>query len=305
VIAKRTLIAAAVVLGSLLPTAGVLAQAAAPPQFTDAVVMPPAESEDETVWTLQLGGTFNYGNTRSFQLATATHFVVRRDAHLFTADLAFTYGIASLRSADTQQFGPWNANAQNFNGRLRYDGFLDPDDALFVSVAGRNDPFAGLDFRFQGQFGYMRNLLREADGTHRLWFEIGGDITYDDRYPNPLCGTPPMGVTIDRTTCLGDDTVSYLLPPNELQPSARLFVGYDNHMDSHWSYRTGVELLVDLRGAPYWENVRANWTNELHVTIDANLAAGLTFNLLVDGQPVPGRDPVDTQTILTVVYTLM
>jgi hypothetical protein len=293
------------VLATLSPVGRALAQPATAAQFSEAVVAPPAETEDDTVWTLQLGGAFNYGNTRSFQLATTTHFMVRRDAHLFTADIAFTYGIAALRDAATQQFGVWNTNAQNFTGRLRYDGFLDPDNALFVSAAGRNDPFAGLDFRFQGQFGYMRNLLREADGAHRFWLEIGGDVTYDDRYPNPLCSTGPMGTTIDATTCFGDDGISYLLPATELQPSARLFVGYDNHMDSHWSYRTGLEALVDLRGDPHWNNVRVNWTNELHITIDSNLAAGLTFNLLVDGEPVPGRDPVDTQTILTIVYTMM
>jgi hypothetical protein len=305
VISTRNFLVFAALVAVLAPSARSLAQPASAAQFTEAVVVPPAESEDETVWTLQLGGTFNYGNTRSFALATTSHFMVRRDAHLFTADLGFTYGIAALRNPDTQVFGDWNANAQNFTGRLRYDGFLTPDDALFASVAGRNDPFAGLDFRFQGQFGYMRNLLREADGAHRMWVEIGGDVTYDDRYPNPLCSGPPMGITIDRTTCLGTDGVSYLLPGEELQPSGRLFLGYDNHMDSHWSYRTGAEVLVDLRGEPHWDNVRVNWTNEFHVTIDANLAAGLTFNLLVDGEPVPGRDPVDTQTILTIVYTLL
>ncbi len=304
-ITSRNLVALAVGLAALSPTVRAGAQAAAPPQFTDTVVTPPAETEDDTVWTVQLGGTFNYWNTRSFQLAATTHFMVRRDAHLFTADLALTYGVASLRDPSTQEFGGWNANAQNFTGRLRYDGFLDADDALFVSVAGRNDPFSGLDFRFQGQAGFMRNLLREADGAHRFWLEIGADVTYDDRFPNPLCTAPPAGTLVDRTTCLGDDGVSYLLPGEELQPSARAYLGYDNHMDSHWSYRTGAEVLVDLRGDPNWSNVRVNWTNELHITIDSSLAAGLTFNLLVDGQPVPGRDPVDTQTILTVVYTLM
>lgn len=281
------------------------AQPATPAQFTEAVTAPPAPDADDTVWQVTLGGTLNMGNSRSLQLSATNHFQIRRDVHQFTFDLTFMYGIASLRDATTQQFGDWNANAQNLNGRIRYDVFLDADDALFGVVVGRNDPFAGLDFRFQGQLGYMRNLFTEHEAQHRLWFEIGADVTYDDRYPNPLCAAPPAGVTITPATCAGSDMRSYLLPGDELQPSARLYVGYDNHMNAEWTYRTGVEGLIDLRGDPHWRNVRLNWTNNLTLTVADHLGVTLTFNLLFDGEPVPGREEVDTQTILGLTYTLL
>lgn len=295
----------ALVAAVVLPLSTAAAQPATAAQFTEAAAAPPAADTDDTVWTLGLNGAFNYGNARSLQLGATTHFMVRRDVHVFTLDLTFTYGMASVRDAVTQAFGDWTANAQNLNGRIRYDLYLDADDSLFGVIVGRNDPFAGLDFRFQGQLGWMRNIFTEHEAQHRIWFEVGADVTYDDRYPNPLCGAAPGGVTVAPATCLGSDSMSYLLPGDELQPSARLFLGYDNHMNSDWSYRTGVEGLIDLRGNPHWGNVRLNWTNTLTLAIGSGLAANLTFNLIYDGEPVPGRQELDTQTLLGLTYTLL
>jgi hypothetical protein len=282
--------------------------------FAETAAAAPAPDSDDTVWNVQLGGTFNYGNTRSFQLAGGTHFLVRRDIHLFTMDFAFTYGIASLRDANGV-FGEWNANAQNINGKLRYDVFLDPDWSIFAVVSGRNDPFAGLDFRFQGQLGISRNLLREAEGNHRLWVEIGADVTYDDLYPNPLC---PTGSTliVGTDTCMpamGDPVAT--LPGDRQQYSGRALLGYDNHMNREWRYLTTVEglggaLLGSARdpmtGDPTTVgNFRLNWSNELALSLVENLAVSLRFNFFYELVPPTGRDNIDTQTILSLQYTLM
>jgi hypothetical protein len=160
---------AALATASVAAVAPGAASAQAPAAFTETAAAPPAASTDDTEWTAQLGGTLNMGNTRSFQLAGGTHFLVRRDIHLFQMDLAFTYGLAAVRDANGV-WGDFNANAQNITGKLRYDLFFDPDWSLFAVASGRNDPFAGLDFRFQGQLGVSRNLLREAEGVGR---EVG------------------------------------------------------------------------------------------------------------------------------------
>jgi len=304
-----SVISFAIALFVLSPTPA-LAQPAAAAQFTETVAPPPAT--DETDWTLGLNGTFNYGNARAIALGATTHFYVRRASHAFTFDLSFTYGAASVRDANGV-FGDWNANTQNLNASMRYDLFLDADDALFAVVRGTNNPFAGLDFRFQGQLGYMRNFFNEShevEGSdspahQRIWGEIGGDVTYDDRYPNPLCGAPPTGVTVTAATCAGSDGMSYLLPGDELQPSARLYLGYDNHMNREWSFITGVEGLIDLRGNPYWSNVRINWRNTLSLDLTGGLSMNIQFNLLYDGLPVPGRDPLDIQTIVGISYAMM
>jgi len=299
------ILAAGLALFTLAPCSVADAQAAAASQFAETTAAPPAADADDTVWTLTAQGQLNYGNARSLALSLNNHFLVRRDIHMFTLDLTFAYGAASLRDAASGQFGPWNANAQNLLGRLRYDVFLDADDSLFAVVIGRNDPFAGLDFRFQGQLGWARNIFAEAEAHHRIWFEVGADVTYDDRYPNPLCRVAGAGVTVDPATCTGSDMMSYLVPGDEVQPSGRLFLGYDNHMNDSWTFLTGVEALIDFRGDPHWGNVRLNWRNTLTVTLAQNLSANVAFNFLYDGEPVPGFQEVDTQTTIGLNYTLL
>ena len=173
---RTNLALAALAAASVAAIAPSVAAAQAPAAFTETAAAAPAESTDDTSWTVQLGGTLNMGNTRSFQLAGGTNFMVRRDIHLFQMDFSFTYGLAALRDAN----GVWSdfdAIAQNINGKIRYDLFVDPDWSIFAVATGRNDPFAGLDFRFQGQLGVSRSLLRESEGEHRLWVELGADIT--------------------------------------------------------------------------------------------------------------------------------
>lgn len=282
-----------------VPSIQVHAQPAAAAQHTESVAAPPAEDADDEVFTIQLGGTLNFGNSRSLQLAAATNFLLHRDQHLFTLDLQATLGMAAARDQETREWSSFDENARNILGRLRYDFFLDPDDALFVSVAGRHDTFAGLDFRFQGQAGYLRNIFREGEGnSHRMWAELGFDVTVDDRFPNPL----PNPAVSAGDPCDMMGTPACFLPNIQDQYSVRLFLGYDNHMNDAWAFRTGLEALFDVIDG---ENVRLNSISELNVKLDNNLAAGLRFTLLFDNVPVPGNDSVDTTTVLTLVYTLL
>ncbi|UJR86373.1 DUF481 domain-containing protein [Sandaracinus amylolyticus] len=277
-------------------------QPASAAQHTEAVAAPPAEDADDEVFTIQLGGTLNFGNSRSLQLAGATNFLIHRDQHLFTLDLQATLGMAAIRDNTTREWSDFEDNARNILGRLRYDFFLDPDDAIFAAVAGRHDTFAGLDFRFQGQLGYMRNIFREGPANeHRAWGEVGFDVTVDDRYPNPL-----LNPDADPTTCGmvidGMPTPPCFLPNLQDQYSVRVFLGYDNHMNEAWQFRTGLEALFDVVDG---ENVRLTSISEFRLRIDNNLQAGLRFTLLFDNVPVPGTDSVDTTTVLTLVYTLL
>lgn len=321
---------AALAAASVVAIAPSAASAQAPAAFTEAAAAAPAESTDDTAWTVQLGGTLNMGNTRSFQLAGGTHFMVRRDVHLFQMDVAFTYGLAALRDAN----GVWSdfdAIAQNINGKIRYDLFVDPDWSIFAVASGRNDPFAGLDFRFQGQLGVSRSLLRESEGEHRLWVELGADITYDDISPNPSCaaGTTPVAGSTDRIACentASPGVLTSILPGSRQHYAGRLFLGYDNHMNDTWRYQTGVEGIVGAlvgsgfgdgattytspSAAPQGEpttvaNARINWTNELGLNLVEGLAVSLRFNLFYELVPAAGRDNIDTQTILSLQYTLM
>jgi hypothetical protein len=286
-------------LGYVMAPGAALAQAAPPPppQHSEAVAAPPADDDDDEVFTLQLGATLNYGNTRSLQIAGGTHFMIHRDQSVFTLDVQGTFGMAAARDAMTREFGDMQDNARNVLAKLRYDFYLTPDDALFAAIVGRHDTFAGLDFRFQGQVGYLRNIFREGeDDSHRLWGEVGFDVTIDDRAPNPL-----PNPDADPATCMLMGAPC-TLPNIEDQYSIRLFVGYDNHMAENWAFKTGLEALFDVVNG---ENVRLTSISEFNLKIEDNLQAGLRFTLLFDNAPVPGNDPVDTTTVLNVIYTAL
>lgn len=55
---------------------------------------------------------------------------------------------------------PLEFASQRAFGGLRYDRFFGHDDALFVSAGAEHDKFAGLEWRFNQQFGYRRVLLK-------------------------------------------------------------------------------------------------------------------------------------------------
>lgn len=272
-----------------------LAQPAAASQFAETASAPPAADDTDDVLNLQLGGAFNYGNTRSIQAQGGANFLVLRDIHLVQGEAQFTFGSAATRDATSGQWSDFRENSRNILGRIRYDIFVDPEDSFFAVVGLRNDTFAGLDYRLQLQLGYMRNLFRECGrDDHRLWAEAGFDVTVDDRDPDPL---PPSGVT--GAECRLNGTC---LPNIEDQYSIRLYLGYDNHAHDAWTLRTGLEALFDLVDE---ENVRLNSISELLVRIEENFQAGVRFTFLFDNVPVPGKDTVDTSTVLTMVYSLL
>ncbi|MBK8168758.1 MAG: DUF481 domain-containing protein [Sandaracinaceae bacterium] len=256
---------------------------AAPAQNTESVANPPPpdEPDDETVWSLSLGGTANTGNTRSLAISTGTNFRLRRGAHQLTIDGQWTYGRASIRTAGV--FGPWQQNADNLNGRGRYDYFLTERDAVFGVAVARRDHFAGLDSRLQFQAGYARSFVQEEN--HRLWAEVGYDVTLDNFYPNPLL----------------DPMTMQPLPGSDVFHSARIFAGYDNHVSERWSVLTGLEGLIDVQTI---DNIRINWISELGLTIVDGLAAKLQYTMRFDNVPVSGTGKLDTTTILNLTYTL-
>ena len=241
----------------------------------------PSPEASATAWNITAGGTLSTGDTRAFAANAGTHFVLTRGFNVVTADVAFTYGIAALKDKTTGTFLPYAANTRNLNGSIRYDRFLTEDDALFVRAVGRNDPFAELDLRFQGQLGYARNIWAEAN--HRFWAEVGYDFTYD------VYTVAQMISATDTST-------------TKPQHSGRLFVGYDNHVSTLWQLLLGVESLFDVVHA---SNVRINSIDELNLAISTRLKVGVRFSANFSEKPPVGAQRLDTTTIFHLVYSLL
>jgi putative salt-induced outer membrane protein YdiY len=195
--------------------------------------------------------------------------------------------------------GGWARNAQNVSGRVRYDRYLTPADTLWVTVLGRHDPFAGLDFRLQGRAGYARDVFREEN--HLLTAEVGYDFTIDWQ--------------IDEDPTMPSD-------PNPLpQHSLILNLAYANNISDSLTFGTSLEALFDLTDEtgivsrpempPFPQenngryNLRLTSESTLGVRIDTSLAVQLKVKLIYDADPVPGREPLDVATTLNMVLTLI
>jgi putative salt-induced outer membrane protein YdiY len=246
-----------------------------------------ADDEDQTEWKLGLGSTLNTGNTRSFAGSASSRFLIKRGRHRYTLDVLGVVGYASLRDGATGTFGDWVPNTGNINATTRYDFFITSDDALFVGAVARRDTFAGLDLRAQVQIGYLRYFVHEE--KHRFWGEVGADLTYDDFFYD---AAQREAARMAGTT----------LPADLVQPSARLYLGYDNKLSDAATIVTGVEGLFDFTD---FNNFRLNWLSEFRSKIGGNFQLSLAFALRFDGVPPEGKNTLDTTTILSVLYTLI
>ena len=234
-------------------------------------------------FSLNAGGVFSSGNTRAWTLTAGTHFARVDGRHGVTLDWAFNYGRADLRN-DDGDFTGYQDVARNSNAKIRYDFYLTPNDALFVALGHRWDTFAGLDTRLQAQAGYLRNLF--AEENHRLWAEVGYDMTYDNFDPDPL---------------LDPDTMEEL-DGDQVVHSVRGYLGYKNQLNEHVLFTTGLEALIDVQDI---DNLRLNYDAALAATLVGSLQVELKFKLLFDNVPVSGNTETDTTTTFSVIYTFL
>lgn len=238
---------------------------------------------DEMVLNLSAGGALNTGNTQAFQVSTGGDFRIVRGMHAVGANATFIYGRAKLDDTETDGF---EDTTRNLNARLRYDFFLTQMDALFLAAVYRWDTFAGLDARLQGQGGYLRNLYMRGEAM-RIWGEAGYDITYDNYTQEVLDVLVADGMDPDEETIVH---------------SARLFMGYDNHLTETFSLLMGVEGLVNVEEPA---DFRINWDNALRSKINHSLQLELKFMLKYDNRQIPGTQKTDTSTQVNLVYAFI
>ena len=268
---------------TILHAASASAQTPPPAAGVAQATLDPLSDPDKLNWTVGLGGTLNTGNTRTFAFSTNSHFQLKRSEHQLTMDVTGIYGLAALRDDTTGDFTGWNPNAGNVFGQVRYDYFLTPNDAIVAAVQARHDRFAGLELRFQGQLGYLRNFVNEE--SHRFWGEAGYDLTYDDFF--------------------FEQARLMMLPApdaSQVVHSARVFLGYDNHLNEAVTFLTGVEALFDFQDA---SNVRLNVISELRSKLGANFQVSLQHTLRFDGVPPEGKATLDNILVVNLVYSLV
>lgn len=237
-------------------------------------VVETAPSTDTQNWTASAGAILNSGNTHSFAMSGGTNFQITRGSHQFAFEANGNYGRSRAAGAPI-----YSTNAKNIVSRLRYDYFFSRQHAAFVSAVHRYDPLSGLDTRIQGQIGYQYNFVRED--KHRIWTELGYDITFDNLVQSGVPPIPP------------DDTRVY--------HSARGYLGWLNNLNDTVHFKTGLEGLFNVEHSTDW---RLNWENTLTTQVNGRLSIEIKFNLLYDHQPVPGFQNTDTRTTLNLVLDM-
>lgn len=269
------------------------APAPAPPPLPAPAAPPPAPGtfaekasyeqpkDDLTSLTASGGGSLSGGNTNSYQVNVGADFALIRQPHGVSAHVAFAYGLADVADDDTDDLVP---TARNLNAKARYDFFMTRLDALFLATAFRWDPFAGIDRRNQGQVGYLRYFFREDN--HRLWGEIGYDLTSDNY--GPVEGKPNAMVPD---------------PDTAIIHSARLFLGYENKINPVLTYLGGLEGLINVEDPG---DTRIAFANALHSAIANSFQLELKLTFLYDSKvPTTDTKKLDTTLLINLIYALI
>jgi putative salt-induced outer membrane protein YdiY len=276
----KLLTAATLALVAVSFASPVAAQAPVPiAQHTEAVPGPPP-AKDQLTLQAAVGATLNSGNTEMYSGTAGGRLGLIRQPHQLSIEVLGTLGYA--KNADS---GDVERTSGNALGRARYDLFLSRMDALFIAIQPRRDTFAGLDLRLQNQIGYLRNLYFPID-AHRLWSELGYDVTYD-RFAKiaPAPGEPKVRPD----------------PDTDVVHSARLFLGYTNLLNPVATLNLGVESLFDVEDG---KNVRVTGQAELNSSLTERFKLGVNYRVLFDNVPVEGvKKKYDTITAIQLIYT--
>lgn len=238
-------------------------------------------STDVTNVTLSAGGLLASGNSRTLALSANGAFDMRRGDNGFAASLVTNYGESAAKSGD-----PMRASSENFQGRLRYDRYLNDSMSLFLIGTGRYDRFQGLAFRLNLDPGFKYIILK--DDVSALWAEAGYDFQYDIRTDS---GRTPK----DATSAPLDRTVT--------DHSARVFVGYRRAFSSDVTFSTGLEFLQSFANRDIGDkDTRLNFDAILAAKLFEGFSLGVGFSARYDRLPLPGKENLDTITSLSIIY---
>jgi hypothetical protein len=248
---------------------------------------------DQKLVSVAFGATANGGNTKSYAGSLGGRFLLLRGDNQLMVE-----ALGSLSAARRNKLTDVAQTAGNVVARARYDLFLSQLDAVFVAIAPRRDTFAGLQLRLQNQVGYLRNLYYPSD-AHRVWSEVGYDLTYDNIGPprggmstTPVATQSTAGASNTKKCDENNDTC--------LVHSARVFFGYTNRLSPTANLSLGIENLIDFVTPG---NLRVNGLVELTSSITQTFKLGLQSRILYDREPVKDTEKYDVIAVAQLVYT--
>ncbi len=246
----------------------------------EAVAKDDPEAKDATEAKISAGALLTTGNSRSLAATGAGTMRVRREKNQLSAAAAVNYSRSAPNPA-----GDMETTVENYQGKVRYDRFIAGNLALFMATSARRDRFQGLDLRLNLDPGVAYYFVDQK--SQQLWSEVGYDLQYDVRRDENVAAAQASGDPVDKT---------------DVQHSGRLFAGYNNALNEHVKFTTGLEYL---QGLPETERWRLNWDAGLTSAIGGNFSLSTTFSLKYDHAPLPAVKELDTSTAVSLVYQLL
>lgn len=263
-----------IVLACLFASTSALAQS--PPPTFEAGKREDVKDVNKVDWTAkgEAGLVETTGNSKT-TTATLGASAMRKDKdNKLELTLSAMFARATTRTAadangngvidDGELSTATTTSAQNAAGKLRYDRFLTPTDALYAAALAATDKPAGKQFIGGGQAGYSRGLYKEQD------HEVLGEVGYDFSYLKPVTG----------------DAVSI--------HSGRAFVGYKGKLSKDTALEASGEVLFNLnsikfgtRTASAFEETRATGIASVVSALSTKLSLSVSFTAKYDNFPPP------------------
>jgi putative salt-induced outer membrane protein len=257
-----------------------------------AVATDDGEKTDATEASIQAGGMFAGGNTKTQAATAATKFRMRRGQNQGRAAAAINW--ANTDGEDT---------AFNIQGMARYDRFVSKRVTLFLALNGRHDKFQDIDLRLNVDPGLAYYFIVQEKQS--LWAEVGYDLEYEIRRKDAIDDAEAQNEQImeDNAGLPMDMQMALLdVPKRTLTThSVRLFLGYDNQLNEMVTFNTGVEYLQPVDRP---EEFRVNWANSLTSQLGGDFSIALTFLLAYDNKPIAPKK-TDLTASVNLVYTLI
>jgi putative salt-induced outer membrane protein len=255
------------------------------------------EGKDASELSISAGAIESTGNAQLFAGTGAGKLRLRRAENQLSAAVALNYARSGAPGVPTE------TTVDNEQALVRYDRFLG-DVALFLQSQARRDRFQGLDVRLNVDPGVGYYFVNEKESL--FWVEGGYDFDFDVRRED---ARTVLGA--DNNPVLGPDGNPELLSKTQTVHSARVFVGYEQALESGFKLSAGLEYLQAVyatnlpAGTSTTDVYRVNGIAAGTAKILGNLALSLAFTGRYDHAALPGKERLDTMTSASLVYTFL
>jgi putative salt-induced outer membrane protein YdiY len=239
-----------------------------------------AEKPEATI-SAEFGGTWTKGNSEYYALNGTAGGSYKWSQNKLAIGLFANVGRAIAdadgdgRLNEAEREAGLEKNAERMGGELRYDRFFGDANSLYVLAGAYKDVFSGYDLRSHEQVGYSRVLV-DNDST-----DLKAELGFDWAQENYVDGVEPNYQDIF---------------------AARVLVALVHQFNENVAFADTAEVYSNVVDV---DDVRILNTASLSSKLSDVFSVKLSHTLTYDNVPVPGFEPLDHTTMVTLVASLL